>query len=57
MDNVSTERRRRNMRKQVLTVFMAGVLTASISMTALAGWEQEGTNWKYNDNGAYAANG
>ncbi len=45
------------MRKQVLTVFMAGVLTASISMTALAGWEQEGTNWKYNDNGAYAANG
>lgn len=45
------------MRKQVLTVFMAGILTASMSMTALAGWEQEGNNWKYNDNGAYAANG
>lgn len=45
------------MRKQVLTVFMAGILTASMSMTALAGWEQEGTNWKYNDNGNYAANG
>ena len=45
------------MKKQVLTVFMAGILTASISMTALAGWEQEGNNWKYNDNGAYAANG
>ena len=45
------------MRKQVLTVFMAGILTASMSMTALAGWEQEGNNWKYNDNGNYAANG
>ncbi len=45
------------MKKQVLTVFMAGILTASISMTARAGWEQEGNNWKYNDNGAYAANG
>ena len=45
------------MKKQVLTVFMAGILTASMSMTALAGWEQEGNNWKYNDNGAYAANG
>ena len=45
------------MKKQVLTVFMAGILTASMSMTALAGWEQEGTNWKYNDNGNYAANG
>lgn len=45
------------MRKQVLTVFMAGILTASMSMTALAGWEQEGNNWKYNDNGTYAANG
>ena len=45
------------MRKQVLTVFLAGVLTASMSMTALAGWEQEETNWKYNDNGVYAANG
>ena len=45
------------MRKQVLTVFMAGILTASMSMTALAEWEQEGTNWKYNDNGNYAANG
>lgn len=45
------------MRKQVLTVFMAGILTASMSMTALAGWEQEGNNWKYNDNGAYDANG
>ena len=29
------------MKKQVLTVFMAGILTASMSMTALAGWEQE----------------
>ena len=29
MDNVSTERRRRGMKKQVLTVFMAGILTAS----------------------------
>lgn len=28
-----------------------------MSMTALAGWEQEGTNWKYNDNGTYAING
>ncbi len=45
------------MKKQVLTVFMAGILTASMSMTALAGWEQEGNNWKYNDNGNYAANG
>lgn len=45
------------MRKQVLTVFMAGILTASMSMTALAGWEQEGNNWKYNDNGNYATNG
>ena len=45
------------MKKQVLTVFMAGILTASMSMTALAGWEQEGNNWKYNDNGTYAANG
>ena len=45
------------MKKQVLTVFMAGILTASMGMTALAGWEQEGNNWKYNDNGAYAANG
>ena len=45
------------MKKQVLTVFMAGILTASMSMTALAGWEPEGTNWKYNDNGNYAANG
>lgn len=45
------------MKKQVLTVFMAGILTASMSMTALAGWEQEGNNWKYNDNGNYATNG
>ncbi|WP_251501069.1 hypothetical protein [Otoolea muris] len=45
------------MKKQVLTVFMAGILTASMSMTALAGWEQEGNNWKYNDNGTYATNG
>lgn len=45
------------MKKKILTVFMAGVMTVSMSMTALAGWEQEGVNWKYNDNGTYAANG
>lgn len=45
------------MKKKILTATLAGILTISMSMTALAGWEQEGTNWKYNDNGTYATNG
>ncbi len=45
------------MRKDILTTTLTGILTISMGMTALAGWEQEGTNWKYNDNGTYAANG
>lgn len=45
------------MKKGVLTIILTGILTISMGITALAGWEQEGTNWKYNDNGTYAANG
>ncbi len=45
------------MRKRIITIILAGILATSMSITAFAGWEQEGTNWKYNDNGTYAANG
>lgn len=45
------------MRKCILTTILTGILTISMGMTSFAGWEQEGTNWKYNDNGAYATNG
>lgn len=45
------------MKKKILTTIFAGILATSMSMTSLAGWEQEGANWKYNDNGTYAANG
>lgn len=45
------------MKKRILTTILAGILTTSMSMTSFAGWEQEGTSWKYNDNGTYAANG
>lgn len=45
------------MRKCILIMILTGILTISMGMTSFAGWEQEGTNWKYNDNGAYATNG
>lgn len=45
------------MKKKSLTTILAGILATSMSMTSFAGWEQEGTNWKYNDNGTYATNG
>ncbi len=44
-------------KKKTAALTIAVILAASTTMTSFAGWEQEGTNWKYNDNGTYAANG
>lgn len=41
------------MKKKLVTIILAGALTVSSAFTALAGWEQVGTQWKYSDNGAY----
>lgn len=44
-------------KKKTAALTIAVILAASTTMTPFAGWEQEGTNWKYNDNWTYAANG
>lgn len=39
------------MRKKLATFSISVVLTAGIATTAYAGWEQDGSQWKYrNDN-------
>lgn len=35
------------MKKKLVTIILAGALTVSSAFTALAGWEQTGTTWKY----------
>lgn len=45
------------MKKRFVTIILAGALTVSSAFTALAGWEQTETTWKYqNNDGSYIMN-
>lgn len=45
------------MKKKLVTMALAGALTVGSAFTALAGWEQTGTTWKYQTNGTYYNDG
>ena len=45
------------MKKSFVTMGLVVALSMATSMTALAGWEQTGTTWKYQTNGTYYNDG